>query len=125
MLPQISGDCKFFNIDIFCYRYYELEEIHGKLDPLVEIDFGNHDRFVTVTVHYEGRSTLGTVDLSMSLTDAKKQMAHEVGLNPNQFHLFHLDKTMNFGLDRMIHPNRSLRSYGVKEGNEIHIVPKM
>jgi hypothetical protein len=100
-----------------------LEEIHGKLDPLVQVDL-NPKTIATVMIRIEERSFLKKIDLSMPMKDVRKMLANELGLNAKDVTLFHMEPDAPFGLDRMTFPDRLLRCYNVMEGSEIHVIPK-
>ncbi|ELU09514.1 hypothetical protein CAPTEDRAFT_44184, partial [Capitella teleta] len=104
-------------------RYYELEEIHGRLDPLVTVDFTAQSS-VTVMVKYEDRSFLKALDVHMTMKQARNLLTKELGLRPKDFTLLHNDILCPQGPDRMSYPDRHLRRYGVIDGSEIYIVPK-
>ena len=117
---MLSSLASFQNRTCALFRYSELEEIHGTLDRLAEVDLTTKDT-ATVTVHYGTSSFLQVIDLSLSLGDIKKILAQKLGLKTSQMLIFHHDVGAPYGLDRMDFATRLMRSYGVKEGDELHV----
>ena len=97
-----------------------MEQVHGKLDRLAEVDLSTTS-MASVTVHYGITSFLEKIDTSLTLRDAKKFLAHLVGLNGSQIELFHQCNGSECGESPMSDQTRFLSSYGVKEGDALHI----
>ena len=102
------------------FRYHELEAKHGKLDPLVEIDF-NTPTSVTVTCYYKEKSFLKTVDLKWTLTDLKKELERDVGLSASNMILFHQFSQPYQWTDHMIYPQRTMLRYNLQDDHMIYV----
>ena len=103
-----------------CIRYAELEERYGRLEPLVDVDLSvSHS--ATVTVNFNGQTSLRTIDLSLSLEDTRRVLAKKLGLQARQIVIYHLDVGAPYGSELMMYPKRLMRSYKVKEGDELTI----
>ncbi|KAF8764134.1 Tubulin-specific chaperone cofactor E-like [Argiope bruennichi] len=106
-------------------RFYELEEIHGKLDPLVDVDL-SPKKTAQVFVHFcEEQSTL-TVNLQQSVQELKATLSDKFGLRPAKMRLFYIDQDMKdvCGPDELRYNNRKLYSYQIRDGDEFLVDSK-
>ncbi|GFQ75466.1 tubulin-specific chaperone cofactor E-like protein [Trichonephila clavata] len=106
-------------------RFYELEAIHGKLDPLVDVDL-SPKKTAQVFVHFcEEQSTL-TVNLQQSVQELKATLSDKFGLRPAKMRLFYIDQDMKefCGPDELRYNNRKLYSYQIRDGDEFLIDSK-
>ncbi|EDV58143.1 tubulin-specific chaperone cofactor E-like protein [Drosophila erecta] len=105
-------------------RYEELLRIHGKLDPLVNVNL-KPDKRVKVLFTYNDVSESRFVDIYLTVNDLKVKLEKLVGLAPNKMRLYYLDQDYKeFGPEEMRFPNKQLYSYNIQSGDEIIIDAK-
>ncbi|KAH8308744.1 hypothetical protein KR059_001289 [Drosophila kikkawai] len=105
-------------------RYEELLQVHGKLDPLVNVSL-KPDKRVKVVFTYNDVSESRFVDIYLTVNDLKAKLEKLVGLAPNKMRLFYLDQDYKeFGPEEMRFPNKQLYSYNLQSGDEIIIDAK-
>ncbi|EDW47219.1 tubulin-specific chaperone cofactor E-like protein [Drosophila sechellia] len=105
-------------------RYQELLQIHGKLDPLVNVSL-KPDKRVKVLFTYNDVSESRFVDIYLTVNDLKVKLEKLVGLAPNKMRLYYLDQDYKeFGPEEMRFPNKQLYSYNIQSGDEIIIDAK-
>lgn len=61
------------------FRVAELERIHGRLDPLVNVDFSKSD-MAKVHLIYQNRREVREIDLSQTIGQFKKSLESFVGM---------------------------------------------
>lgn len=115
-----------FAVYSFC-RFYELEDIHGKLDPLVDVDL-SPKKTAEVSVEFCEEQTVLTVNLQQSVQDLKSLLSDKFGLRPTKMRLFYIDQDMKgvdtYGPEEMRFNNRKLYSYQIKDGDEFLVDTK-
>lgn len=74
-------------------RYFELSNIHGKLDPLVNIDL-SPEKTVKVTFTCENVSEIRAVDVYCSVSDLKNKLETFAGFPAAKMRLFYVDQDM-------------------------------
>lgn len=106
-------------------RYFELVAVHGKLDPLVNIDL-RPERRVKITFTYGDTSEERTVDVYRTVVDLKSRLERIVGLPASKMRLFYVDQELRDlqGLEEMKYPHKRLYSYNIRSGDEIIIDQK-
>ena len=105
---------------VHCFRYDELHEVYGDLDPLVEINLGSVET-VSVTVTFEGRTELKEVQLKWTLNKLKKELEKTFVHHPaKDLEIYH-DDHGNQGHEMMRFPTRTLLRYRVKDGDALHV----
>ncbi|XP_055621014.1 tubulin-specific chaperone cofactor E-like protein [Toxorhynchites rutilus septentrionalis] len=106
-------------------RYFELIAVHGKLDPLVNIDL-RPERKVKITFTYGDSSEERTVDVYRTVVDLKSRLERIVGLPASKMRLFYVDQDLRDlqGLEEMKYPHKRLYSYNIRSGDEIIIDQK-
>nr|XP_016929002.1 tubulin-specific chaperone cofactor E-like protein [Drosophila suzukii] len=105
-------------------RYEELQQIHGKLDPLVNVSL-KPDKRVKVLFTYNDVSDSRFVDIYLTVNDLKVKLEKLVSLAPNKMRLYYLDQDYKeFGPEEMRFPNKQLYSYNIQSGDEIIIDAK-
>lgn len=106
-------------------RFYELEDIHGKLDPLVDVDL-SPKKTAEVSVEFCEEQTVLTVNLQQSVQDLKSLLSDKFGLRPTKMRLFYIDQDMKgtYGPEEMRFNNRKLYSYQIKDGDEFLVDTK-
>lgn len=106
-------------------RYFELVAIHGKLDPLVNIDL-RPERRVKITFTYGETSEERTVDVYRTVVDLKSRLERIVGIPAAKMRLFYVDQDLRDlqGLEEMRYPHKRLYSYNIRSGDEIIIDQK-
>lgn len=106
-------------------RYNELVPIHGKLDPLVNIDLRPEKR-VKVTFTYGDTSEVRSVDVYRTVIDLKSRLERLAGIPVNKMRLFYVDQELRDlqGPEEMKYPHKQLYSYNIRSGDEIIIDQK-
>ncbi|KAG8185616.1 hypothetical protein JTE90_026081 [Oedothorax gibbosus] len=106
-------------------RFYELEQIHGKLDPLVDVDLSPKKTAQVYVDFCEEKSVL-TVNLQQSVQELKATLSDKFGLRPAKMRVFYIDKDLQdfVGPDELRFNNRKLYSYKVKDGDEFLVDSK-
>lgn len=106
-------------------RYFELVAVHGKLDPLVNIDL-RPERRVKITFTYGETSEERTVDVYRTVVDLKSRLERIVGIPAAKMRLFYVDQDLRDlqGLEEMRYPHKRLYSYNIRSGDEIIIDQK-
>ncbi|EDW02037.1 tubulin-specific chaperone cofactor E-like protein [Drosophila grimshawi] len=105
-------------------RYAELLEVHGQLDPLVNVNLKPEKR-VKVLFTYNEISESRFVDIYLSVSDLKLKLEKLINLAPNKMRLYYLDQDYKeHGPEEMRYPNKQLYSYNIQSGDEIIIDAK-
>lgn len=106
-------------------RYNELIAIHGKLDPLVNIDLRPEKR-VKVTFTYGDTSEVRSVDVYRTVVDLKSRLERLTGISAAKMRLFYVDQDFRDlnGPELMKYPHKKLYSYNIRSGDEIIIDQK-
>lgn len=106
-------------------RYFELVAVHGKLDPLINIDL-RPERRVKITFTYGESSEERTVDVYRTVVDLKSRLERIIGLPASKMRLFYVDQDLRDlqGLEEMKYPHKRLYSYNIRSGDEIIIDQK-
>jgi len=103
-------------------RYNELIAIHGKLDPLVNIDLRPEKR-VKVTFTFGDSSEERLVDVYRTVVDLKHRLERIIGIPANKMKLFYVDQDYRDfqGIEEMKYPQKQLYRYNIRNGDEIII----
>ncbi|EFA02067.1 tubulin-specific chaperone cofactor E-like protein [Tribolium castaneum] len=103
-------------------RYFELVSIHGKLDPLVNVDLRPEKR-VKVTFTCGSNSEVRSVDVYRSVSDLKTKLEAFAGFSAAKMRLFYVDQDLRDiqGPEEMKYPHKQLYSYNIQSGDEIII----
>ncbi|KAH8300014.1 hypothetical protein KR044_008509 [Drosophila immigrans] len=105
-------------------RYEELLAVHGKLDPLVNVNL-KPDKRVKVVFTYNDVSESRFVDIYLTVNEMKIKLEKLTNLAPNKMRLYYLDQDYKeFGPEEMRFPNKRLYSYNLQSGDEIIIDAK-
>ncbi|XP_051157145.1 tubulin-specific chaperone cofactor E-like protein [Leptopilina boulardi] len=107
-------------------RYAELIGIHGKLDPLVQVDLTPEKR-VKVTFIYGDLVEVRSVDVYRTVFELKTKLESMVKISANKMRLFYVDQVMKaqHGPEEMLFPNKQLYRYNIRNGDEIIIDSKL
>uniref|UniRef100_A0A182N2A2 Ubiquitin-like domain-containing protein n=1 Tax=Anopheles dirus TaxID=7168 RepID=A0A182N2A2_9DIPT len=107
-------------------RYYELIEVHGQLDPLVNIDL-RPERKVKVRFTFEDKAIERTVDVNRTVSDLKSRLERLFDVPAARMRLFYVDQDFRDlqGLEEMKYPHKVLYSYNIRSGDEIIIERKV
>uniref|UniRef100_A0A6B2EK88 Putative tubulin-specific chaperone e n=1 Tax=Phlebotomus kandelakii TaxID=1109342 RepID=A0A6B2EK88_9DIPT len=100
-------------------RYAELVSVHGKLDPLVDIDLRPEKR-VKVKFTYGDTSEIRSVDVYRTVFDLKTRLERLAGIPAAKMRLYYVDQDMQ-GPEEMKYPHKQLYSYNIRSGDEIII----
>lgn len=103
-------------------RYSELVQIHGKLDPLVNVDLRPEKR-VKVTFTCGSNSETRSVDVYRTVLDLKSKLEPFAGFSAARMRLFYVDQDLRDmqGPEEMKYPHKQLYSYNIRSGDEIII----
>ncbi|KAK7497115.1 hypothetical protein BaRGS_00011645 [Batillaria attramentaria] len=104
-------------------RYHELEEVYGRLDPLVHVSLKPQTHF-NVTVNTGDRKEKMVINSNQTVRELKKTLQNIAGLPANKFTLFYLDSETAFGPERLHFPDKMLYTYNLSDGDEFIIQPK-
>ncbi|XP_026477838.1 tubulin-specific chaperone cofactor E-like protein [Ctenocephalides felis] len=106
-------------------RYSELVSIHGKLDPLVNVDLRPEKR-VKVTFTCGDVSEVRSVDVYRTISDLKTRLERLAGFPASRMRLFYVDQDLRDlqGPEEMKFPHKQLYSYNIRSGDEIIIDSK-
>ncbi|KAL1506392.1 hypothetical protein ABEB36_005764 [Hypothenemus hampei] len=106
-------------------RYSELVQIHGKLDPLVNVDLRPEKR-VRITFTCGSNSEIKSVDIYRTVSDLKQRLEGFAGFPASKMRLFYVDQDLRDiqGPELMRYPSKQLFSYNIRSGDEIIIVCK-
>ncbi|KAG5892455.1 hypothetical protein JTB14_009863 [Gonioctena quinquepunctata] len=103
-------------------RYFELIQIHGKLDPLVNVDLRPEKR-VKITFTCGENSEVRSVDVHRTVNDLKSKLEGFAGFTASKMRLYYVDQDFRDmqGPEEMRFPNKRLYSYNIRLGDEIII----
>ncbi|KAJ8933904.1 hypothetical protein NQ314_013703 [Rhamnusium bicolor] len=103
-------------------RFFELVQIHGKLDPLVNVDLRPEKR-VKVTFTCGSNSEIRSVDVYRTVSDLKTKLEPFAGFSAAKMRLFYVDQDLRDiqGPEEMRYPSKRLYSYNIRSGDEIII----
>ncbi|CAH1254869.1 TBCEL [Branchiostoma lanceolatum] len=119
----------FLDSEVKPERYHALVDIHGVLDPLVEIDL-TPQTTVHVKVKFEGEGHAEKVkvmdlNIQQTLKEFKRSLKDWVGLPPNKIRVIHVDTGINFDghvcYQEELKYDKTLYAYHIKDGDEILI----
>ncbi|XP_058797688.1 tubulin-specific chaperone cofactor E-like protein [Phymastichus coffea] len=107
-------------------RYTELVGIHGKLDPLVNVDLTPEKR-VKVKFSYGDLVEVRSVDVYRTVFELKTKLESMVKIPANRMRLFYIDQELRsqYGPEEMLYPNKQLYRYNIRNGDEIIIDSKV
>lgn len=74
-------------------RYFELVQIHGKLDPLVNVDLRPEKR-VKITFTCGSNSEVKSVDIYRTVSDLKSRLEAFAGFPASKMRLFYVDQDL-------------------------------
>lgn len=103
-------------------RYEELIKVHGKLDPLVNVDLRPEKR-VKVTFTCGDNGEVRSVDVYRTVSDLKQRLESFAGFPAAKMRLFYVDQDLRDiqGPEEMKYPHKQLYSYNIQSGDEIII----
>lgn len=105
-------------------RYNELIAKHGRLDPLVNVNFKPEKR-VKIFLTYHDQTESRLVDINRTVQDLKFKLEKLLHLPSNKMRLFYLDQDYkDLGPEEMRFPNKLLYSYNIQAGDEIIVDEK-
>lgn len=98
---------------------------YGRLAPLAQVDL--RPCSMLVTVRCGERVEAVSLRLQLTVTELKKQLSGLLQLPHSGTRLFHLDRDMCsvLGPQELRCGSRALHSYGIRDGDEILVVPKV
>ena len=107
-------------------RYGDLINIHGKLEPLVNVDLTPEKR-VTITVSCKEISERRCLNVYQTVAELKTKLDGFAGIPGRKMRLFYLDQEMKgvTGPEEMRFPNKQLYSYNISNGDEIIVDSKL
>ncbi|PSN36397.1 Tubulin-specific chaperone cofactor E-like protein [Blattella germanica] len=106
-------------------KYADLVAIHGKLDPLVNVDLSPEKR-VKVRFIYGEASEVRSVVVYQTVQELKQKLETFAGIPASRMKLFYVDQEMKdiTGPEEMRYPNKQLYSYNISSGDEIIVDSK-
>ncbi|KAK9512384.1 hypothetical protein O3M35_000827 [Rhynocoris fuscipes] len=107
-------------------RYTDLVCMHGRLDPLVNIDL-SPERKVKVNIIHGSKTENRYLDVYQTVYELKQKLESFANIAPSKMRLFYLDQDMKaiHGPEEMKFPNKQLYSYNISSGDEIMIDSKL
>lgn len=107
-------------------RYGNLLGVHGRLDPLVNIDLSPEKR-VKVKIVWGDKSEIKSINVYQTISELKKTLEPVCGIAASKMRLYYADQAYmdHYNhLEFMKYPNKQLYSYNITSGDEIHVDPK-
>ena len=97
---------------------------YGELPPLAEVDLS--PRSALVDVRWGDTVEVLSLRLELTVGELKKRLKGLVQLPVGGMRLFYIDRVMCCvtGPEEMRYGSRALHSYGIRDGDEIHVVPR-
>lgn len=107
-------------------RYIDLVAVHGKLDPLVNIDL-SPERRVKVTISCGNSAEVRSIDVYQTVQELKQRLEAFSKIPVAKMRLFYVDQDMRniTGPEEMKFPNKQLYSYNICSGDEIIVDSKI
>lgn len=107
-------------------RYNELVCLHGRLDPLVNIDL-SPERKVKINVICGAKTENRLLDVYQTVSELKQRLESFANIPVSKMKLFYVDQDMKaiHGPEEMKFPNKQLYSYNINSGDEIIIDSKI
>lgn len=113
-------------------RFYALQSIHGRVDPLAELDFSPPKHADVKVVYSENDSEITNeekqtkqtkslkIDLNKSVGDFKTQLGSMFGVSPTQMRVFYVDHEMSdlIGPELLRFNQKKLYTYNVQDGDQ-------
>ena len=101
------------------FRFAELESIHGKLEPLVNIDLsGKND--VTLQVHYEKTTKLVKFNIYQTVAEMRRQLAKTFKVEKG-YKLRMSIGTHASPMYQHLNPNRTVLNMRLEDGDDIYV----
>ena len=106
-------------------RYHVLVSKYGELPPLAEVDLS--PRCAMVDVRWGDTVEVLSLRLEQTVGELKKRLKALVQLPVSGMRLFYIDRVMCcvVGPEEMRYACRALHSYGIQDGDEILVVPRV
>jgi hypothetical protein len=94
--------------------------VHGKLDPLVDIDL-SPEKCVKVRFTCGEKSEIRSIVVYQTVQELKQKLESFAGIPSSRMKLFYVDQDMKniTGAEEMRFPNKQLYSYNICNGDEI------
>ena len=106
-------------------RYYELESKHGKLNKLADVNLDIRNKRVQCKIKFGDKHVYEKIDVRQTVGEFKKQLEKFVGVPSSRFKVFYIDieafSKLVYGPEELKHPNRSLFSFNIRDGDEFEI----
>jgi len=108
-----------------CFRYNELVQIHGKLDPLVNIDLTPESK-VQVKIICGDKCEQHILDVYQTVNELKQKFEKFSGIPAHRMRVFYMDQHVCsvIGPEEMKFPNKRLYSYNIVKGDQIIVDSK-
>lgn len=107
------------------YRYADLVAIHGRLEPLVNIDL-SPERRVKVNITCGQTTEVKSINVYQSVMDLKQKLEPICKIPVSKMRLFYVDQELaSLGPEEMKFPNKQIYSYNICSGDEIIVDSKI
>jgi len=108
-------------------RYHELVEIHGRLDPLVNVDFEPNYHVKVKVCHKEDSMREEVINLKQTVAQFKGLLHQWFSVPTQNMKLYYCDQVMvqQTGPEEMKWPNKALYTYNVQEGDKFILDEKV
>ena len=104
-------------------RYFELERVYGKLDPLAKVSLVPQTIFNVLIVMGDRREPL-EINSNITVRDLKKTLQNLVGLPSKKFTVYYHDLESSLVPDQLMYMDKKLYTYHLNDGDEFIVVPK-
>jgi len=101
------------------FRYYELEQIHGTLGHLIDVDLSSDPQY-HMKVKFEDKEEIMDILKNQNVKDLKKTLKNFCGLPIEKMKLYEY-KSDYSDCSEILSETRSLHSFRWTEMDEIHI----
>ncbi|KAJ8315962.1 hypothetical protein KUTeg_005976 [Tegillarca granosa] len=103
-------------------RYYELESVYGRLDPLAEVKMRDTS-VLNMKVTCEDKEEFMDVNIQQTVRQFKKLLQNFVGLPPSKFKLIHQEMLDGQLLHEWcLNDGRTLSTCNIREGDQFAVV---
>ena len=103
------------------FRYFELVSEIGELHPLPDICLAP-PKSALLTIFFEEQSWAHRFNLSITVADVKRLLSRKFIKLPTSAFSVHFKNAESYcGAEFMKYPKLSLRSYGARDGDELHV----
>jgi hypothetical protein len=112
----------FISSNVVIFRFYDLQQKHGDLDPLVNVDLAPNDPFVKITFGEKVKTV--KLNLKQTVGDLKESLTEFCGLPVSRIKLVYMKPGAFYYDDELVNPKKLLYSLLVEDGDSFVIHDK-